>query len=172
MEVTKKSYKLCRNSSPRRGIEIADTLLTCLREWEIEEKIMTISVDNASANDAAMKILIAHFKRLGTLFCDGIFFHVRCCAHILNLMVQDRLEKIKDVVQKVHASVSYLNASDSRLKVFSQVAQQLHLPERKLILDCKTRWNSTYKMLSTAIIFKEAFSMYEVRDPLYKHCLS
>ncbi|GJR45390.1 zinc finger BED domain-containing protein RICESLEEPER 2-like protein [Tanacetum coccineum] len=157
---------------PRHGIDIADTLLMCLRDWEIEEKIMTISVDNASANDAAMRILTAHFKRLGTLFRDGIFFHVRCCAHILNLMVQDGLEVIKDIVQKVHASVSYINASDSRLKVFSQVAQQLHLPERKLILDCKTRWNSTYKMLSTAIIFKEAFSMYEVRDPLYKHCPS
>ncbi|GKD48556.1 zinc finger BED domain-containing protein RICESLEEPER 2-like protein [Tanacetum coccineum] len=141
-------------------------------EWEIEDKIMTISVDNASANDAAMRILTAHFKRLGTLFCDGIFFHVRCPAHILNLMVQDGLEVIKDIVQKVHASVSYINASDSRLKVFSQVAQQLHLPERKLILDCKTRWNSTYKMLSTAILIKEAFSMYEVRDLLYKYCPS
>ncbi|GKE00238.1 zinc finger BED domain-containing protein RICESLEEPER 2-like protein [Tanacetum coccineum] len=157
---------------PRRGIDIANTLLMCLREWEIEEKIMTISVDNAFANDAAMRILTAHFKRLGTLFCDGIFFHVRCCEHILNLMVQDGLEVIKDIVQKVPVSVNYINVSDSRLKVFSQVAQQLHLRERKLILDCKTRWNSTYKILSTAILFKEAFSMYEVRDPLYKHCPS
>ncbi|GJT92248.1 zinc finger BED domain-containing protein RICESLEEPER 2-like protein [Tanacetum coccineum] len=162
---------------PRRGIEIADSILKCLREWEIEEKIMTIFVDNASANDAAMKILVAHYKRLENLFCvgkfsDGKFFHVRCCAHILNLMVQDGLSVIKDIVSKVHASVSYINASDARLKVFSQVVQQLHLPDRKLILDCKTRWNSTYKMLSAAISFKEAFSMYEVRDPLYKHCPS
>ncbi|GJV66743.1 zinc finger BED domain-containing protein RICESLEEPER 2-like protein [Tanacetum coccineum] len=49
---------------PRHGIEIADTLLKYLREWEIEDKIMTISVDNASINDAAMKILTTHFKRL------------------------------------------------------------------------------------------------------------
>ncbi|GJS64510.1 hypothetical protein Tco_0679074 [Tanacetum coccineum] len=42
--------------------------------------------------------------------------------------------------------------------------------KRKLILDCKTRWNSTYYMLSTAIIFKDAFSMYELRDPSYLHC--
>ncbi|GJW58149.1 zinc finger BED domain-containing protein RICESLEEPER 2-like protein [Tanacetum coccineum] len=132
---------------------------------------------NASANDAAMKILVAHYRRLGNLFCDAKFFdgkflHVRCCAHILNLMMQDGLSVIKDIVSKVHASVSYINASDARLMVFSQVAQQLHLPDRKLILDCKTRWNSTYKMLSTAITFKEAFSMYEVREPLYKHCPS
>nr|GEW72664.1 hypothetical protein [Tanacetum cinerariifolium] len=158
------------------------TILKCPREWEIEEKIMTISVDNATANDAAMKILVAHYRRLGNLFCDakfcdgkfadGKFFHVRCCAHILNLMVQDGFSVIKDIVSNVHASVSYINASDARLKVFSQVVQQLHLPDRKLILDCKTRWNSTYKMLSAAISFKEAFSMYEVRDPLYKHCPS
>ncbi|GKE11639.1 zinc finger BED domain-containing protein RICESLEEPER 2-like protein, partial [Tanacetum coccineum] len=145
---------------PRRGIEIADSILKCLREWEIEEKIMTISVDNASANDAAMKILVARYKRLENLFCDvkfcdgkfsdGKFFHVRCCAHILNLMVQDGLSVIKDIVSK----------------------EQLHLPDRKLILDCKTRWNSTYKMLYAAISFKEAFSMYEVRGPLYKHCPS
>nr|GEV18723.1 hypothetical protein [Tanacetum cinerariifolium] len=143
---------------------------------------MTISVDNASANDVAMKFLVAHYRRLGNLFydakfcdgnfADGKFFHVRCCAHILNLMVEDGLSVIKDIVSKVHASVSYINASDARLKVFSQVVQQLHLPDRKLILDCKTRWNSTYKMLSAAISFKEAFSMYEVRDPLYKHCPS
>ncbi|GJV51095.1 zinc finger BED domain-containing protein RICESLEEPER 2-like protein [Tanacetum coccineum] len=141
-----------------------------------------LATDNASANDAAMKILVAHYRRLGNLFCDakfcdgkfanGKFFHVRCCAHILNLMVQDWLSVIKDIVSKVHASVSYINACDARLKVFSQVVQQLHLPDRKLILDCKTRWNSTYKMLSAAISFKEAFSMYEVRDPLYKHCPS
>ncbi|GJY95737.1 zinc finger BED domain-containing protein RICESLEEPER 2-like protein [Tanacetum coccineum] len=87
-------------------------------------------------------------------------------------MVQDGLSEVKEIVNTVHASVSYLKASDSRLKVFSQVTKQLHLPERKLILDCKTRWNSTYYMLSTAIIFKEAFSMYEVREPLYKHCTS
>ncbi|GKB45604.1 zinc finger BED domain-containing protein RICESLEEPER 2-like protein [Tanacetum coccineum] len=68
---------------------------------------MTISVDNAFANDAAMRILTAHFKRLGTLFRDGVFFHVRCCAHILNLMVQDGLEVIKDIVEKVHASDTY-----------------------------------------------------------------
>ncbi|GKA54913.1 zinc finger BED domain-containing protein RICESLEEPER 2-like protein [Tanacetum coccineum] len=34
--------------------------------WKLQkrDKIMTISVDNASANDAAMKILTGHFKRL------------------------------------------------------------------------------------------------------------
>ncbi|GJZ01792.1 retrotransposon protein, partial [Tanacetum coccineum] len=167
---------------PRRGIEIADSILKCLREWEIEEKIMTISVDNAFANDATKKILVAHYKRLGNLFCDvkfykgkfsdGKFFHVRCCAHILNLMVQDGLLVIKDIVSRFIASVSYINASDARLKVFSQVSQQLHLPDRKLILDCKTRWNSTYKMVSVVITFKDTFSMYEVRDPSYRHCPS
>ncbi|GJW89229.1 alpha/beta hydrolases superfamily protein [Tanacetum coccineum] len=147
----------------------------CMSVYEIEKKkLKTYWRIN--------EILVAHYRRLGNLFCDakfcdgkfadGKFFHVRCCAHILNLMVQDGLSVIKDIVSKVHASVSYINASDARLKVFSQVVQQLHLPDRKLILDCKTRWNSTYKMVSVVITFKDTFSMYEVRDPSYRHCPS
>lgn len=110
---------------PRRGIEIADCLLKCLREWEIEDKIMTISMDNASANDSAIKCLREHFSRLGKLHCGGKFFHVRCCAHILNLMVQDGLSQIKNIVDKIRSSVNFVKASDLRLTTFSQVAKQL-----------------------------------------------
>jgi len=47
--------------------------------------------------------------------------------------------------------------------------QQLQLPERKFILDCKTRWNSTFEMLSVAIKFKEVFPMFKDIESHY-HC--
>ena len=37
----------------------------------------------------------------GLLLCDGIFFHVRCGAHILNLIVQEGLKIIDDSVIKI-----------------------------------------------------------------------
>ncbi|GMI80864.1 hypothetical protein HRI_001755700 [Hibiscus trionum] len=40
---------------PRRGANIADSILSCLKEWEIEDKVFTISVDNASANDSCFE---------------------------------------------------------------------------------------------------------------------
>jgi hypothetical protein len=43
-----------------------------------------------------------------TLLCGGKFFHIRCCAHILNLMVQDGLKEIDNALQKIRNSVKYV----------------------------------------------------------------
>lgn len=56
--------------------------------------------------------------------------------------------------------------------MFAEIVQQLQLPHRKLILDCKTRWNSTFLMLSTAIKFKEVFSRFQERESNYCCCPS
>ncbi|KAG8391458.1 hypothetical protein BUALT_Bualt01G0189900 [Buddleja alternifolia] len=70
------------------------------------------------------------------------------------------------------SGVDYLRRSDSRLKIFTEIVKQLNLRERKLIDDCKTRWNSTYEMLAVAIKFKDVFPRYADRDPLYVDCPS
>ncbi|KAH7681478.1 Tam3-transposase (Ac family) protein [Dioscorea alata] len=157
---------------PRRGVEIADCIFRCLKEWGIENKVFTISVDNASSNDVAIKILKDTFSRTKRLLCGGKMFHVRCCAHILNLMVQDGISEIEEIIEDIHESVKFVNQNEARLKSFSDILQQLQLPERKLILDCKTRWNSTFEMLSIAIKFKEVFPMYKDRESLYRCCPS
>ncbi|WOK96158.1 zinc finger BED domain-containing protein RICESLEEPER 2-like [Canna indica] len=155
---------------PHRGVEIADTIYKCLKEWGIENKVYTLSVDNASNNDSAIRILKDTFSRSTKLLCGGKLFHVRCCAHILNLMVQDDLSEIKHIIEDIHDSVSYVNQSEARLQTFSEIVHQLQLPNRRLILECKTRWNSTYEMLATAIKFKEAFLRFRDREPNYDSC--
>jgi len=72
------------------------------------------------------------------LVLHGSLFHVRCCAHILNLLVQDGLSKIKTIIHNIHESVKYINHNDSGLKAFCDVEQK-HLKERKLIIDCTTK---------------------------------
>lgn len=59
--------------------------------------------------------------------------------------------------------IKYLVASESRLKQFSEIAKQLQLPSKKLILNVPTRWNNTL-MLDVAIQFKEVFPKYGDRD--------
>ncbi|KAL3527497.1 hypothetical protein ACH5RR_012153 [Cinchona calisaya] len=155
---------------PRRGVETSDAIFKCIKEWGIENKIFTISVDNASNNDVAIRLLKDTFSMSKNLVCAGKLFHVRCCAHILNLMVQDGLSQIVDITNNIRKSVEFVNRSDGRLLLFADIVQQLRLPGRKLIYDCRTRWNSTFEMLSCAIKFKEVFPRFRDREPHYDCC--
>ncbi|XP_031275889.1 zinc finger BED domain-containing protein RICESLEEPER 2-like [Pistacia vera] len=156
--------------SPRSSVAIADAIFKCLMDWGIEAKVHTISVDNASSNDVAVKVLKDNFQVIGKLICGGKMFHVRCCAHILNLVVQDGLYHIIHIIEDICYTVSYINSSESRLKVFAEIVQQRRLPFRKLILDCKTRWNSTYDMLTTAMQFRRVFPCLKERDLSFHYC--
>lgn len=104
------------------------------------------------------------------LMCGGKLFHVRCCAHILNIMMQHGLKQVKTIINNVHDTVDYLNGSEARMRKFAELVQQFNLKERKLILECKTRWNTTYDMLASAIKFKEVFFRPALEDSEYVCC--
>ena len=125
----------------------------------------TITLDNANNNDAAVRILKDAIKR--KLMLGGKIFHVRCCAHVINLLVQDGLSEIETVIENVRENVKYLIASEARLIKFGEIAKQLQLLSKKLILDCPTHWNATYAMLAAALEFREVFPRYKDRDAGY-----
>ncbi|XP_042952157.1 zinc finger BED domain-containing protein RICESLEEPER 2-like [Carya illinoinensis] len=158
----------CNVPPPHTGLLIDDTLEKCFQNWSIDNKISSITVDNASSNDVAIRILKDYFRLKKTLSVSGQLFHVRCCAHITILLVQYRLGEIRDIVDCVRDGIKYLVASESRLKQFSEIAKQLQLPSKKLILDVPTRWNNTYLMLDSAIQFKEVFPRYGDRDRCFE----
>jgi len=75
-----------------KGDTIGKAIEKCLLEWGIE-KVFTITMDNASANDTAVGFLKKRLKNWNGLVYDGDYLHVRCCAHILNLVVNDGLKQ-------------------------------------------------------------------------------
>ncbi|PKU67272.1 Putative AC transposase [Dendrobium catenatum] len=154
-------------SPPHTATEIVDTFYKSLNEWGLENKVFTLSVDNASNNDRAIKLLKDNFRVRKKLFFGGRIFYIRCCAHILNLMVKDGIKSIDFVVKKIRDTISYLNASEGRLLRFADVVHQLHLSTRKLIMDSPTRWNSTYNMLNVALKLRDEFISYSERDLTY-----
>ncbi|MBA0845639.1 hypothetical protein Goarm_022424, partial [Gossypium armourianum] len=92
----------------------------------------SISVDNASYNDSAVTMLkdsLSFYKRLPL---NDKLFHVRCCAHILNLLVHDGLSEIENVIDNVRASVKHITTSTMRLTMFSDIVKQLQLPNKSL----------------------------------------
>ncbi|XP_011071498.1 zinc finger BED domain-containing protein RICESLEEPER 1-like [Sesamum indicum] len=54
--------------------------------------IFTITVDNASSNDGAMVYLKKKLENWGQNILGGKYVHMRCIAHIINLVVQDGLK--------------------------------------------------------------------------------
>ncbi|PKU75367.1 Putative AC transposase [Dendrobium catenatum] len=117
-----------------------------------------------------MKLLKDSFRVKKKLFFGGRLFYVRCCAHILNLMVKDGIKSVEYIIDKIRDTVNFVNASEARLVRFSEVVQQLQLHTRKLVMDCPTRWNSTYSMLTVALRLREAFFSYNEREVAYVAC--
>lgn len=76
----------------------------CLVFWGIS-KVFTITVDNASSNDLAIKYLKRKLTSWGTSVLDAEFLHMRCGAHILGLIVRDGLKDEHHTVLKVRCQV-------------------------------------------------------------------
>jgi hypothetical protein len=96
--------------------------------------------------------------------------HMRCAAHILNLIVKDGLLAMDkdDGLERVRESVRFWSATPKRHEKFEKKACELNIKfERRLCLDCKTRWNSTYIMLSTALEYKTVFARLALREKLF-----
>lgn len=132
---------------------------------------MTLTVDNASSNDTAIAYLKKRFKH--GLVLDGDFLHVRCCAHILNLIVCDGLKDVNDSIDQIQNVVRFVRSSPARLAKFKKCIEDENISSNSMLcLDVQTRWNSTYLMLDAAIKFEKAFERLEDYDIAYMNELS
>ena len=62
----------------------------------------------------------------------------------------------------------YWTVSTVRIENFEEAARQLRIScTKKLCLDYKARWNSTFLMLQTDLIYKDVFSRVKVREKHY-----
>uniref|UniRef100_A0A0R0HSA4 HAT C-terminal dimerisation domain-containing protein n=1 Tax=Glycine max TaxID=3847 RepID=A0A0R0HSA4_SOYBN len=169
-----KILAFCKLEPPHTGEDLANKVFEVLTEWEIDRKIFSITLDNASANDRMQELLGEQLRLQNSLLCDGEFLHVRCCAHVLNLIVQDGLKVVEVSLQKIRDSIKYVRASESRKIVFTLCIAQVRGIDTKvgLRLDVPTRWNSTYIMLESALKYRRAFASFTIRDRKYKCCPS
>ncbi|XP_026400245.1 zinc finger BED domain-containing protein RICESLEEPER 2-like [Papaver somniferum] len=148
---------------------LSEALMECLLDWNIDGKISTITVDNCTTNDLMIKNTLENLSS-NSLLLGGDLFHMRCCAHILALIVKQGLEGIKGEIELIRNSVSYWKATPKRVEKFEEAARQLNIAcTNKLVLDCETRWNSTYMMLNIVIKYQRVFTRLKQREPQYKY---
>ena len=143
--------------------------MDCLMDWNVDTKLSTITLDNCSTNDAMIPFVLDKLQP-NSLLLSGQLLHMRCCAHILNLVVKDGLDIIKEGIIKLRESVAFWTGTPKRREKFAITAKQVGVTVTKqLSLDCLTRWNSTFLMLQTALMYEDVFRRLKQRDTQFKN---
>jgi hypothetical protein len=90
--------------------------------------------------------------------------HARCAAHVFNIALQEPLERIHaeheeeymassldissvDCVQKLRRLIAKVCASPQRMEELANQCELSGVPKLGVLMDVRTCWNSTYKML-------------------------
>jgi len=106
---------------PHNAAAIHSNIMDCLYEWDLSNRAFAFTLDNATSNNGAVR------KLRETLWTHMSFggddLHVRCSAHILNLVVQDGMETIRSVVEPVRDVIKHISSSSSRLQIFNTIPQ-------------------------------------------------
>lgn len=155
-----------------KGDDIGKNLLKCMAEWGMD-RVMTVTVDNASANDGGIVFLRKQLNKTDCNITKGKYLHMRCAAHILNLIVQDGLKEVDMSIKRVRAAVRYIRNGGTRLVKFKEIVVEEKVKSKAFLkIDVPTRWNSTYIMLKAANVYDKVFIRLAEEDLTYMYDLS
>jgi hypothetical protein len=92
---------------------------------------------------------------------DGEYLLVRCCAHILNILVQDVIRIVDAAIELIRDLVRLVNSSPSRIQASIEICEREGLTAKSgVALDVPNRWNSTHAMILEAVEFKIVLKRY------------
>ena len=122
IEATKNEYVIFFQITDYEGVAIGKFIEKCLNEWGID-KIFVFTVHNASSNERT----VAHFKmdigeKNGEIMLGVKFAHMRCCAHIVNLIVNDGLKEKHISICNIRNKVRYVRSSPLRLNFLQRIS--------------------------------------------------
>ncbi|KAJ1278634.1 hypothetical protein BS78_04G093800 [Paspalum vaginatum] len=127
------------------GDAIANHILEVLNDFKIKDKILSVTLDNASSNTTAIEILSPQIQS----YIEGYVVHQRCVRHIINLVVQDGITVFSKYLDNIRAAIRFITSTPQMISKFAEYCRAHNKKPRKFGLDMKIRWNSTYLMLKS-----------------------
>jgi len=127
------------------GDAIANHILEVVNDFNIADKILSVTLDNASSNTTAIEILGPHIRS----YINGYVVHQRCLCHIINLVVQDGIAVVNPYLDNIRAAIRFITSTPQMIAKFAEYCRAHNKKPRKFGLDMKVRWNSTYLMLKS-----------------------
>lgn len=140
---------------------------------------MAITADNAANNNTFLRELESACRKKEIKF-DHKKNNIRCLAHIINLTVQEILKHIKageaqeedellelisreeqedvvnvEIIPKLRRLLAKIRSSPQRKEKFARRCEFFSIKALNIMLDVKTRWNSTYLMLDRILKLRE-----------------
>lgn len=106
----------------KKGLIIGKIVERCLLEWKIY-KIFTIIVDNASSNNMRINYFKQKLKRWNGSVLNDDYLYMRCCVHILSLIIKEGLKDIDDSIFRIHSTMRYARSFLMRLKRFKNCTE-------------------------------------------------
>jgi hypothetical protein len=122
---------------------ITDHIFVVIDDFGCTNKVISITLDNASSNSKAMEKL----RPLLSGYVGTLFLHERCACHIVNLIVKSGLKQLKSYIEAFRTAISFLNSSNQCIAAYKSYCVAMKVRPRKFGLDMGVRWNSTYLML-------------------------
>lgn len=139
---------------PHVGLALSEKIYGLLCEWGLKNKVFSITLNNSANNEVSTDALQIQLKLKGLLICNGEHFHLCCCTHILNLVVQEGMKELDLCILKIKESMKYVKRSQLRKQKFMDcVGLVCDGNKRGLSQDVSTRWNLTCHMFKSALFF-------------------
>ncbi|GKD42011.1 zinc finger BED domain-containing protein RICESLEEPER 2-like protein, partial [Tanacetum coccineum] len=136
--------------SPHTGGALFKMLTKVLTNFNLEDKVMSITLDNASNNTSAMDKLKLKYEPP----MWGRFYYSRCVAHIINLVMQAGLEvpAIDAIRESFKTMLKDIFKSSARTRQrYVKICKDAEKPCLRPNWDVPTRWNSTYHMFLSGL---------------------
>ncbi|GBB94329.1 hypothetical protein RclHR1_23330001 [Rhizophagus clarus] len=146
----KKIALILQLEGPHSGANIKEAFLKSLKNFEIESKILGVTTDNASNNVTFLKAVEDDLSQ------KYIYF---------NKNDETSNEEVGSLIRKLRTLVKKIKASPQQENKFKAQCKAANVPNLNVMLDVRTRWNSTYDMLVRARKLKEPLNTLSNSDP-------